>query len=274
MNSLVTKGGHFLQQDPYAFDAAFFNITAAEAMAIDPKQRITLEVTFEALESAGLPLHEVAGTQTACYIGSATSDYRDMLTRDFNNYPKYYVLGNADDMISSRLSHFLDVHGPSATIGTACSSSLVATHLACQSLQSGESEMAIAGGVGMILSPDLTVQLNNLSAISPNGRSRAFDKDADGYARGEGSGILVLKRLDDALRDGDPVRAIIRGSGVNQDGWTQGITMPSGTAQEALIRRVFETHGIDFGSIQYVEAHVSKTREEAAAGDRFTYLVG
>lgn len=258
LNRLVTKGGHFLQQDPYAFDAAFFNIPAAEAMALDPKQRVTLEVTYEALESAGLPLQKVAGTQTACYIGSATSDYRDMLTRDFNNYPKYYVVGEADEMVSNRVSHFLDLHGPSATIQTACSSSLVATHLACQSLRMNESDMAIAGGTTMILSPDLTVQLNNLSALNPEGHSRSFDKDANGYARGEGSGILILKRLDKALRDGDPVRAIIRGSGVNSDGWTQGITMPSGKAQEALIRRVYESHGIDFASVQYVEAHVSE----------------
>lgn len=260
LNRLVTKGGHFLQQDPYAFDAAFFNIPAAEAMALDPKQRVTLEVTYEALENAGIPLQKVAGTQTACYIGSATSDYRDMLTRDFNNYPKYYVVGEADEMVSNRVSHFLDLHGPSATIQTACSSSLVATHLACQSLQTNESDMAIAGGTTMILSPDLTVQLNNLSALNPDGHSRSFDKDANGYARGEGSGILILKRLEKALRDGDPVRAVIRGSGVNSDGWTQGITMPSGTAQEALIRRVYETHGVDFASVQYVEAHVSGIR--------------
>lgn len=258
LNRLVTKGGHFLKQDPYVFDAAFFNIPAAEAMALDPKQRVTLEVTYEALENAGLPLHEVAGTQTACYIGSASSDYRDMLTRDFNNFPKYYVVGDADEMVSNRVSHFLDIHGPSATIQAACSSSLVATHLACQSLQANESDMAIAGGTTMILSPDLTVQLNNLSALNPDGHSRSFDRYANGYARGEGSGILILKRLDRALRDGDPIRAIIRGSGVNSDGWTQGITMPSGKAQESLIRQVYTRHGLDFGSVQYVEAHVSK----------------
>lgn len=266
LNRLPTKGGHFLQQDPYAFDAAFFNIPAAEAMALDPKQRVTLEVTYEALESAGIPLQKVAGTQTACYIGSAQSDYRDMLTRDFNNYPKYYVIGNGDDMTASRISHFLNIHGPSAAIQTACSSSIVATHLACQSLQANESDMAIAGGITMILSPDLTIQLNNLSAINPDGHSRSFDKDANGYARGEGSGVLILKRLDKALRDGDPVRAIIRGSGVNSDGWTQGITMPSGEAQEALIRSVYKRNDLDFASVQYVEAHVSRVHERCCLG--------
>lgn len=241
-------------------------------MALDPKQRLTLEVAYEALENAGLPLQKVAGTQTACYIGSATSDYRDMLTRDFNNYPKYYVVGEADEMVSNRVSHFLDIHGPSATIQTACSSSLVATHLACQSLQANESDMAITGGTTMILSPDLTVQLNNLSALNPDGHSRSFDKDANGYARGEGSGILILKRLDKALRDGDPVRAVIRGSGVNSDGWTQGITMPSGKAQEALIRRVYESYGLDFASVQYVEAHVSGLLASRMVNEEFVML--
>lgn len=230
-------------------------------MALDPKQRITLEVAYEALENAGLPLQKVNGTQTACFIGSAQSDYRDMLTRDFNNYPKYYIVGNGDDMTASRISHFLNIHGPSTTVQTACSSSIVATHLACQSLQANESEMAIAGGINVILSPDLTIQLNNLGAINPDGHSRSFDNDANGYARGEGSGVLILKRLDKALRDGDPVRAIIRGSGVNSDGWTQGITMPSGEAQEALIRSVYERNGLDFASVQYVEAHVRENHK-------------
>lgn len=160
-------------------------------------------------------------------------------------------------MISNRVSHFLDIHGPSATIHTACSSSLVATHLACQSLQSGESEMAIAGGVGMIISPDGNMHLNNLGFLNPEGHSRAFDADANGYGRGEGCGILILKRLDKALADGDSIRAVIRATGVNSDGWTQGVTMPSSEAQAALIKYVYESHGLDYSATQYVEAHVS-----------------
>ncbi|KAF6836455.1 hypothetical protein CPLU01_03739 [Colletotrichum plurivorum] len=188
VNTLATKGGHFLKQDPYVFDASFFNITAAEAAAFDPKQRIMMEVAYEALENAGMPLQKVAGSQMACYIGSSTSDYRDMVTRDFANWPKYYILGNCEEMISNRISHFLDIHGPSATIQTACSSSLVATHLACQSLLSGESEMAIAGGVGLVLTPDGNIQLANLTFLNPEGHSRSFDADAGGYGRGEGAG--------------------------------------------------------------------------------------
>ena len=256
-NVLATKGGHFLKQDPYAFDAAFFNITAAEAISLDPKQRIAMEVTYEALENAAKTVRKVAGTQTACYIGSSMSDYRDAVVRDFGHSPKYHILGTCEEMISNRVSHFLDIHGPSATIHTACSSSLVATHLACQSLQSGESEMAIAGGVGMIISPDGNMQLNNLGFLNPEGHSRAFDENAGGYGRGEGCGILILKRLDKALEDGDVIRAIIRASGVNSDGWTQGVTMPSSEAQSALIKYVYESHGLDFSSTQYVEAHVS-----------------
>ena len=221
-NVLPTKGGHFLKQDPYVFDAAFFNITAAEATAFDPKQRIAMEVAYEALENAGMPLQKVAGTQTSCFMGSSMSDYREAVSRDFTHYPKYHLLGTSEEMISNRISHFLDIHGPSATVQTACSSSHVATHLACQSLHSGEADMAIAGGVGMILSPDSIMHLNNLGFLSQGGHSRTFDINADGYGRGEGCGVLVLKRLDRAIEDGDTVRAVIRASGVNSDGWTPG----------------------------------------------------
>lgn len=268
LNTQPTKGGHFLKQNPYVFDAAFFNITAGEAIALDPKQRIALEVAYEALENAGLPLHKVAGTQTACYMGSAMADYRDSISRDFGHAPKYFVLGTCEEMISNRISHFLDIHGPSATVHTACSSSLVATHVACQSLRSGEADMALAGGVGIMLTPDSSLQLNNLSFLNPEGHSRSFDADAGGYARGEGCGILVMKRLDDAVRDGDSIRAVIRASGVNSDGWTQGVTMPSPEAQASLIKQVFETNKLDYDTIQYVEAHVSVTSNSMATRPR------
>lgn len=242
------------------FDAAFFNITAAEAMALDPRQRIAMEVAYEALENAGMPLQKVAGTQTACFMGSSMSDYRDAVARDFAHFPKYHILGTSDEMISNRISHSLDIHGPSATVQTACSSSLVATHLACQSLRSGESDMAIAGGVGLIVGTDGTMHLNNLGFLSPVGHSRSFDEDASGYGRGEGCGVVILKRLDDAIQNGDTIRAVIRGSGVNSDGWTQGVTAPSLDAQAALIKYVYESSGLDYGSTQYVEAHGTGTK--------------
>ena len=218
-NVLATKGGHFLKQDPYAFDTAFFNITAAEAILFDPIQHITVEVTYKALENAGKTIRKVAGTQTGCYIGSSISDYRDAVIQDFRHSPKYHILVTCQEMISNRVSHFLDIHSPSATIHTACSSSLVATHLACQSLRSGELDMAITGGVDMIISPDGNMQLSNLGFLNPEGHSRAFDENAGGYGRGEGYNILILKRLDKALEDGDNIRAVIRASGVNSDGW-------------------------------------------------------
>lgn len=155
-NVIPTKGGHFLKEDPYVYDAAFFNITATEAVALDPKQRIAMEVTYEALENANLSLQDVWGTQTTCYIGSAVSDYRDSVIRDFMQNPKYHLLGTGEEMISNRISHFLNIHGPSATVATACSSSLMATHMAVQSIKSGEADMAITGGVGLMLTPDFT----------------------------------------------------------------------------------------------------------------------
>lgn len=238
------------------FDAAFFNITATEALALDPKQRIALEVAYEALENTGMPLRKVAGSQTACFMGSAMADYRDSMSRDFGFAPKYQILGTSEEMVSNRISHFLDIHGPSATVHTACSSSIVATHLACQSIRTGEADMAIAGGVGIILTPDSSMSLNNLSFLNPEGHSRSFDADAGGYARGEGCGILILKRLDRAIEDGDNIRAVIRASGVNSDGWTRGVTMPSKEAQAALIDSVFKSNKLEYDSIQYVEAHV------------------
>ena len=251
-NVIPTKGGYFLKQDPYVFDAAFFNITAAEAMALDPRQRIAMEVAYEALENAGMPLQRVAGTQTACFMGSSMSDYRDMVVGDFQHFPKYHILGVSDEMISNRISHFLDIHGPSVSVQTACSSSLVSTHIACQSLRSGESDMAIAGGVGLTIGTHGTMHLNNLGFLNPAGHSRSFDADAAGYGRGEGCGVLILKRLDKAISDGDTIRAVIRGSGVNSDGWTQGVTMPSMEAQASLIKNVYESNGLNYGSTQYV----------------------
>jgi acyl transferase domain-containing protein len=259
-NVIPVKGGYFLKQDPYVFDAAFFNITATEAMALDPRQRIAMEVAYEALENAGMPLHKVKGSQTACFLGVSMSDYRDAVSRDFGNFPKYQILGVSDEMIANRISHFLDIHGPSATVQSACSSSLVATHIACQSLRSGESSMAIAGGVGLITLTDGTMHLTNLGFLNPKGHSMSFDADANGYGRGEGCGVVVLKRLEDALRDGDNIRAVIRGTGVNSDGWTQGVTMPSLDAQAALIEQVYKTNGLDYSSTQYVEAHGTGTK--------------
>ncbi|TLD33133.1 hypothetical protein PspLS_00334 [Pyricularia sp. CBS 133598] len=264
-NVLPCRGAHFLKGDPYAFDAAFFNITPGEALASDPRQRLALEVAYEAFENAGMPPQRVAGSRTACFMGAAANmaEYKDGIVRDFGNQPQHTIMGVSEELMSNRLSHFFDLHGPSATVETACSSSLVAVHLACQSLRSGESEMAIAGGVNLLLSPDTFMQLQNLSVLSPEGRSRSFDDEGRGYGRGEGCGVVVLKPLASALRDGDPIRAVIRGTGSNSDGWTKGMAMPSGESQMQLIEDVYKRFGLDYAETQYVEAHGTGTK----AGD-------
>lgn len=252
-----------------AFDAAFFNISQAEATALDPQQRMTLELAYEAFESAGIPIEAVAGTKTGCFMGSATSDYRDTINRDPDANPRYSLLGVINEMIANRTSWFYNLKGPSMTIQTACSSSLVALHLACKSLINGESEMAIAGGVNLMLNPDFSIYLNNMTMSTKEGHCKSFDASGDGYSRGEGCGIVVLKRLDDAIRDGDTIRAVIRGSGVNSDGFTQGITMPSASAQAELIRDVYLAAGLDLADTQYVEAHVSILRAASSLKPKF-----
>ncbi|KAK8112334.1 uncharacterized protein PG998_008791 [Apiospora kogelbergensis] len=236
------------------------NFSAGEAAILDPKQRILLEVTYEALENAGLPLPKVAGSRTACVIGTAWSDYRDACVRDFEQWPRLYLMGVSDEMVSNRLSHFFDLRGPSLTVETACSSSLVAIHQACESLRSGQAEMAVAGGINMILGPEATMELNSLGVLNPDGRSLSFDAAGNGYGRAEGCGIVVLKPLDQAVRDGNQIRAVIRGSGVNSDGWTKTISTPSGSAQAELIKLVYESNGLSYGKTQYVEAHGTGTK--------------
>ncbi|KAK2051610.1 beta-ketoacyl synthase domain-containing protein [Colletotrichum caudatum] len=261
--TIAARGAHFLKRDVMAFDAAFFNINASEAVALDPQQRFVLEVTYEALESAGLTMAGVSGSRTGCYVGFSSSDYRDSILRDTETSPRYTDLGTHAEMLSNRTSWFYNLKGPSMTVSTACSSSLVAVHMACQSLLAGETDMAVAGGVNLMLNPECGTYLSSLTMISPEGHCKSFDASGDGYGRGEGCGIVVLKRLDDALRDGDPIRAVIPGTGVNSDGFTQGFTMPSSESQAALIRDVYESAGLDMSDTQFVECHGTGTK----AGD-------
>ena len=240
-----------------AFDAAFFNISQAEAQAIDPQQRMMMEVTYEALENAGLPIETIAGTETGCFVGSFTNDYREMLFRDAEAAPRYAGTGAGSELLSNRVSWFFDLRGPSMTLGTACSSSLVAVHQACQSIRNGESTMAIAGGVNIMLNPDMFMMLSNQQFLAPDGLCKSFDEKGDGYSRGEGVAALILKPISDAIRDGDTIRAVIRGTGVNQDGKTKGITVPSAEAQAQLIRTTYASAGLDFNDTHYFEAHVS-----------------
>ncbi|EEP78969.1 hypothetical protein UREG_03815 [Uncinocarpus reesii 1704] len=261
------KQSYFLQEDFRAFDAGFFNIKPVEAHSIDPQQRLLLETVYESLEAAGLSVEGLFGSQTGVYVGLMCEDYIDHLQRDINAAPTYLPTGTARSIISNRISYFFNWHGPCMTIDTACSSSLVAVHQAVQLLRSGESDLAVAAGANLIICPELYIGESKLKMLSPSSRSRMWDIDADGYARGDGVAAVILKKLSRAIEDGDHIECIIRESGVNQDGRTKGITMPNELAQMDLIARTYAKAGLDPHNkeerCQYFEAHGTGT----TAGD-------
>ncbi|RTE82276.1 hypothetical protein BHE90_003195 [Fusarium euwallaceae] len=258
-----TKEGYFIKDDVRRFDAGFFSITPVEAEGMDPTQRILLEMAYESLENAGMTLNDVNGADMACFVGACQRDYWDMQTRDIDASAKYTATGTGPALLSNRVSWFFNLKGPSATIDTACSSSLTALNMACQSIRSGESKTALVGGMTLILLPHFNIYMSTLSFLSPDNRCHSFDERANGYARGEGGGFLVLKSLDAALRDGDTIRAVIRATGANQDGRTPGITLPSGPRQEMLIKSTYEKAGLDPARTGFFEAHGTGT----SAGD-------
>ncbi|MFJ5293167.1 amino acid adenylation domain-containing protein [Streptomyces sp. NPDC088348] len=243
------------------FDPAFFGISPREAHAMDPQQRKLLEVTWEALEDGGQKPGELAGRDVGVFVGAFTLDYKILQFSDlrFDTIEAHTATGTMMTMVSNRLSHCFDFRGPSLSIDSACSSSLVAVHLACDSLRRGESSLALAGGTLLHLTPQYTIAETKGGFLSPDGRSRTFDAGANGYVRAEGVGVVVLKLLADAVRDGDPIHAVITETGVNQDGRTNGITVPSADAQATLIKQVCARAGITPGSLQYVEAHGTST---------------
>ncbi|KAI0596521.1 hypothetical protein F4775DRAFT_594205 [Biscogniauxia sp. FL1348] len=268
------KGGHFLDQGMGEFDASFFNITPTEAKALDPQQRIQLESAYEALENAGITLDEVSGSSTGVYIGTSNHDYEHMLWKDPDSLPLYHAVGVSASIMANRISYFFNLKGPSVTIDTACSSSLVALHQACQSLRLGETKQAIVGGANLILEPGMLIPMSSLKFFSPDGTCYTYDHRASGYGRGEGVGTVILKPLDDAVRDGDTIRCVIRATGVNSDGRTAGLMLPSGEAQEALIRSTYTSAGLNPAYTQYVESHGTGTKagdpiESAAIGRVF-----
>lgn len=257
INTSRPRGAHFLREDVAAFDANFFTVNENEAIAMDPQSRIMLEIAYEAFENSGLSLENVAGTNTSCFIGNFTTDYREMLLRDPDAAPRYSFSGLGQEMLSNRLSWFYDLKGASSTVSTACSSSLVALHQGCQSLRMREAEMSIVGGCNLLLNPDMFLLLSNMQFLAQDGRCKSFDAKGDGYGRGEGFAAVMLKRVEDAVRDGDPIRAVIRGTGVNHDGHTKGLTVPSAEAQADLIRFTYSRAGLNFDNTNYVESHVS-----------------
>ncbi|MBH0777934.1 acyltransferase domain-containing protein [Nocardia sp. NEAU-351] len=258
LRDTVTRGS-FLREIA-RFDAEFFGISPREGALMDPQQRLLLEVTWEALEHAGLPPRELAGSDTGVFVGVCTGDYGAAILEDLAGIEAWTGIGAATCAVANRISHSFDLRGPSVAVDTACSASLVALHLASQSLRNGECEVAVVGGVNLVVTPGQTLTLDAAGALAPDGRSKAFDAAADGYGRGEGCGVVVLRRLADARRDGDRVLAVVRGSSVNQDGRTNGIMAPSGAAQAHVMRRACAHAGIDPVDVDFVEAHGTGTR--------------
>ena len=255
---LSTRWGGFVDQIDQ-FDAAFFGILPCEAERMDPQQRLLLEVTWEALEHAGQPPKQVLGRNIGTFIGISTSDYATMLLSNWEKVDAFAATGGAGSIAANRLAYILDLRGPSLSVDTACSSSLVALHLACQSLRQGECEAALAGAINLMLTPELTIALSQAHMMAPDGRCKTFDANANGYVRGEGCGVVVLKRLSQAVQDGDNILALIRGSAVGQDGRSNGLTAPSGRAQQAVVRQALDNANVAPETISYVEAHGTGT---------------
>jgi acyl transferase domain-containing protein/acyl carrier protein len=256
--SITTNAG--MLRDIDLFDATFFGISPREAAGIDPQQRILLEVTWEALENAGERGEALEESATGIYVGVSSSEYQNLvLQTDELTLNAYSGSGIANSMLSGRLSHYLGVRGPNLTVDTACSASAVAIHLACQSLRSGECNRALAGGVNLLLLPAGLVFLSQAHMLAADGRCKAFSRQADGFGRAEGCGMLVLKRLSDARADGDRILGLIRGTAINHDGKSSGLTAPNGPAQEAVIRTALSQARLKPGQIDYVEAHGTGT---------------
>src|SRR6202161_2006207 len=255
---MSSKWGAFLP-DVAGFDADFFGIAPREAEAMDPQQRVLLEVAWEALEHAGIAPDGLSGTRAAVMMGVYYSEYQSSSAANPDTIDAYSATGNAHSVTVGRIAYLLGLRGPAVAVDTACSSSLVSVHLACQSLRLRESDLALAGGVNLILRPETQLALSKWGMLSPRGRCHAFDAGADGFVRGEGAGVVVLKRLTDAVRDGDRVLAVVRGSAVNQDGRSNGLTAPNALAQRDVLTRALRGADVAAGSVNYVEAHGTGT---------------
>ncbi|MCX4800050.1 MULTISPECIES: type I polyketide synthase [unclassified Streptomyces] len=255
---VATGRGGFIE-DIDQFDNAFFRVSAREARSMDPQQRIFLEVAWEALEDAGLGAQALRGSRTGLFVGLNTVDYGQMLSRDPEQVDLYYGTGNTFSGSAGRMSYFLGVRGPSVAVDTACASSLTAVHLGCQSLRSGECDIAVVGGSNALLTPTVYQSMSAGGALAPDGRCKTFDASADGYGRGEGAGVLVLKTLSRAQADGDRIHAVIRGSAVNHNGASGGLTVPSADAQAEVISAALAQADIGPAEVDYVEAHGTGT---------------
>ncbi|GAA3463421.1 SDR family NAD(P)-dependent oxidoreductase [Saccharothrix longispora] len=257
--SYVRAAGVLTGVDLAAFDADYFGMSPKEAARVDPQQRLLLEMAVEALDDAGIDARAVAGSDAAVVVGITDSGYSTLQQTDVRSINAYTNAGGANSIAANRLSHFFDLRGPSLAVDTACSSSLVALHQAVRGLAAGEGELALVGGISLLLNPATHVGFAQASMLSPSGRCRTFSADADGYVRAEGGAVVVLKRLSDAVRDGDRVHAVIPGSGVNCDGRTAGLASPRAETQETLLREVYRRAGVEPGELVYFEAHGTGT---------------
>jgi acyl transferase domain-containing protein/surfactin synthase thioesterase subunit len=271
---MYTRSGGFIEQ-LQDFDADFFGISPKEAISLDPQQRLLLEVSWEAIEAAGLNPHQLNQTPTGVFIGICSNDYsRRLIARGVAEIDAYLASGNAHSTASGRISYVLGLTGPSLAVDTACSSSLVGVHLACTSLRNRECNLALAGGVNRLISPEFNINFSKARMLSADGRCKTFDAKADGFVRSEGAGMVVLKRLSDAIADRDNILATIRGSAIDQDGHTSGLTVPNGPSQQAAIRQALKNARIEPAQVSYIEAHGTGTSlgdpiEVAALGQVF-----
>ena len=258
-SSLSLRGGHLLKQDLGGFDAEFFEISPSEAIAMDPAQRILLETTYHAFENAGLRLEDLRGSNTSVHTGCFTADYLHQLLSDPECSPMYSAIGGTLSMLANRVSWFYDLTGPSVNLDSACSSSAMALDQACQALRSGEADMGVVAGCNLTIDPNFTKVLSNMQFLSTDSRSYSFDSRANGYARGEGVGVVLLQPLSKALHKRNNIRAIIRSSGANQDGRTATITQPNSKAQMQLIRNTYRKAGLSMKHTRFFEAHGTGT---------------
>ena len=272
---MVTRRAGFLD-DVAGFDASFFGVSTREAIFMDPQHRLLLETAWRAVEHSGSAPSALAGSKTGVFMGLSTQDYLCLLTNamSLEDIEAYLGIGTSAAAGAGRISYRMGLLGPAITVDTACSSSLVAVHQACQALRLGECDLALAGGVNLLISPATMINFSRAHMLAPDGRCKTFDAAADGYVRGEGCGVVVVKRLDDAIRDGDRIRAVIRGSAVNQDGASGGLTVPNGTAQQRVIAAALQSAGVEACDVDYLEAHGTGTSlgdpiEVQAAGAAF-----
>ncbi|MGB1310512.1 MAG: type I polyketide synthase, partial [Leucothrix sp.] len=257
---MYVRHGHYLD-DIDQFDPQFFGLSPREAESLDPQQRLVMEISWETLEHAGIAPSSLSGGKTGVFVGQYWDDYsmQRIYGADNREIDRYAQLSGLRGLTAGRICHILDSHGPAIQLDTACSSSSLAVHLACQSLRNGESDLALAGGVSLILAPEHLIGICQMQALSPDGRCKTFDANADGFGQGEGCGMVALKRLSDAQADGDTILAVVQGSAVNHDGHARTVTTPSGPAQRMMLQEALDDAGLQPAQIDYVETHGTGT---------------